>query len=152
MSVKDQLLVGIIVHKDIVRLSRPPTRRAYTYERMWAYSNHYCVDIELGPWHLTYDLGWLAYLGKLVIAQPEIETLWWGILTMLEFWRKFWLWTMQSCWWSCSKVHVSQQIHEEMQPYVKMNMGFGWGTLHIGCHPWWTHMFFLCLWLKWVHW
>jgi len=49
LHVKDQLLSNIVENENIVRLSRPLARKAYTYEKMWAYGNHYCVDIELGP-------------------------------------------------------------------------------------------------------
>jgi hypothetical protein len=57
MRVKDQLLASTIVHEDIIQLSRPPTWRAYTYERMWAYANHYHVDIESRLRYLTYGFG-----------------------------------------------------------------------------------------------
>jgi hypothetical protein len=49
MRVKDQLLSSIIMDEDIVWLSQPPSQRAYTYEKMWAYGNNYCVDIGLRP-------------------------------------------------------------------------------------------------------
>jgi len=32
-----------------------PQPEEHTYEKMWAYGNHYHVDIESKPWHLSYD-------------------------------------------------------------------------------------------------
>ncbi len=45
--VKQQLHVGLVeVSKKFVQLSQPPSRKAYTYDSMWAYGNHYHVDLE----------------------------------------------------------------------------------------------------------
>jgi hypothetical protein len=46
MNVKDQLLSGIVMDESFVQLSWPLAWRAYTYEKMWTYGNHYHVDIE----------------------------------------------------------------------------------------------------------
>jgi len=41
---------------NIVQLLQPFADNAYVYENMWAYGNHYCVDMELRPlMHLKYD-------------------------------------------------------------------------------------------------
>ncbi len=48
---------GIEVDADLVRLFHPPNHNAYIYNNMWAYGNHYCIDLETRPTHLTYDLG-----------------------------------------------------------------------------------------------
>ncbi len=45
------------IDEDIVRLSQPPSKIAYTYGSMWAYGNHYRVDKEAGECHATYDSG-----------------------------------------------------------------------------------------------
>jgi hypothetical protein len=37
----------------------------------------------------------------------------------------------------------SQQTHKGMLPYIKMSMGFGWSTLHVGYFQWLNHMSFL---------
>jgi hypothetical protein len=40
--VKQQLHVGLMeVSKELVQLFHPPSRKAYTYNSMWAYGNHY---------------------------------------------------------------------------------------------------------------
>jgi hypothetical protein len=55
--VKRKLHNGIEVDANLVRLSHPPNHNAYIYNSMWAYGNHYQVDLETWPTHLTYDLG-----------------------------------------------------------------------------------------------
>jgi hypothetical protein len=65
--VKDQLLLGIIVDENIVWLSRPPTWKTYTYEKMWTYGNHYHANIESRLWHLTSNYG-VACIFKQVIC------------------------------------------------------------------------------------
>ncbi len=55
MCVKDQLFSNVVINENIVQLSQPLARKTYTYEKMWAYGNHYCVDVELGLQHLSYD-------------------------------------------------------------------------------------------------
>jgi hypothetical protein len=42
---------------DVVVYFHPPSRSAYTYNNMWAYGNHYKVNIEIGPTHAMYDNG-----------------------------------------------------------------------------------------------
>ncbi len=43
---------------NIVQLLKPFAHNAYVYESMWAYGNHYHVDMELRPlMHLKYDYG-----------------------------------------------------------------------------------------------
>jgi hypothetical protein len=54
---KGQLDVGVVLDPNMVQLSRSPARNVYVYESMWAYQNHYRVDMEFGPMHLTYDFG-----------------------------------------------------------------------------------------------
>jgi hypothetical protein len=40
--VKQQFHVGLVeVSKELVQLFRPPSHKAYTYNSMWAYGNHY---------------------------------------------------------------------------------------------------------------
>jgi hypothetical protein len=53
--VKGQLDVGVLLDPNMVRLSQPPAHNVY--ESMWVHENHYCVDMESRPTHLTYDFG-----------------------------------------------------------------------------------------------
>ncbi len=57
MCVKHQLFSSDVINENIFRLSQALAQKTYTYEKMWAYGNHYCVDVESGPWHLRYDYG-----------------------------------------------------------------------------------------------
>jgi hypothetical protein len=44
------------VSKELVQLSHPPSHKAYTYDSMWAYGNHYWVDPYDGyPSHAMYN-------------------------------------------------------------------------------------------------
>jgi hypothetical protein len=46
------------VSKKLVQLSHPPSRKAYTYDTMWAYGNHYQVDPKDGhPSNAMYNFG-----------------------------------------------------------------------------------------------
>jgi hypothetical protein len=57
LHVKAQLTVGAKVDEDVVWLSRPPVHKAWTYESMWVYGNHYHMDPKIGPMHVMYDFG-----------------------------------------------------------------------------------------------
>jgi hypothetical protein len=57
VHVREQQLVGVAIGPDVVRLSCPLAYKAYKYEKMWAYGNHFQVDIETKLQHLTYDSG-----------------------------------------------------------------------------------------------
>jgi hypothetical protein len=48
---------GVAINLDVVVYSRPSSTSAYTYNNMWAYGNHYKVDVETWPTHATYDSG-----------------------------------------------------------------------------------------------
>jgi hypothetical protein len=48
---------GMAIDPNVVVHSHPPSTLAYTYNNMWAYGNHYKVDVEIGPTHATYDNG-----------------------------------------------------------------------------------------------
>jgi hypothetical protein len=48
---------GVAVDLDMVVYSCPPPTLVYTYNNMWAYGNHYKVDVETKPTHATYDSG-----------------------------------------------------------------------------------------------
>ncbi len=54
---KQQLHVGLVeVSQELVQLFPPPSCKAYTYNNMWEYGNHYRADLEDGhPSHATYD-------------------------------------------------------------------------------------------------
>jgi hypothetical protein len=57
--VKQQLHVGLVeVSEKLVKLPHPPSRKAYTYDNMWAYGNCCRIDLEHGhPSHAMYDFG-----------------------------------------------------------------------------------------------
>jgi hypothetical protein len=55
--VRIQMANGVVVNPDMVVYFRPPSTSAYTYNNMWAYGNHYKVDVETWPTHATYDSG-----------------------------------------------------------------------------------------------
>jgi hypothetical protein len=57
VHVREQQLAGVVIDPDVVCLSCPLALKAYKYEKMWAYGNHFRVDIEIGPQHLTYSFG-----------------------------------------------------------------------------------------------
>jgi hypothetical protein len=44
---------GMVVDPNVVVYFRPPSTSAYTYNNMWAYGNHYKVDVEIWPTHAT---------------------------------------------------------------------------------------------------
>jgi hypothetical protein len=48
---------GVAVDPDVVVYFRPPSTSAYTYNTMWAYGNHYKVEVETWPTHAMYDSG-----------------------------------------------------------------------------------------------
>jgi hypothetical protein len=48
---------GVVVDPDVVVYSCPPSTLASTYNNMWAYGNHYKVDVETRPTHAMYDSG-----------------------------------------------------------------------------------------------
>jgi hypothetical protein len=48
---------GVAVDLDVVVYFHPPSTLAYTFNNMWAYGNHYRVDVETWPTHATYDNG-----------------------------------------------------------------------------------------------
>jgi hypothetical protein len=52
--VKAQLTMGARIDDDNMRLSQALVHKAYTYKSMWTYENHYCVDPEIRPMHLTF--------------------------------------------------------------------------------------------------
>ncbi len=54
--VRTQMANGVVVNPNVVVYFCPPSI-AYTYNNMWAYGNHYKVDVEIGPTHATYDNG-----------------------------------------------------------------------------------------------
>jgi hypothetical protein len=54
---KGRLHNGLEMDANLVQLSHPPNHNAYIYNSMWAYGNHYQIDLETRPTHLTYDLG-----------------------------------------------------------------------------------------------
>jgi len=51
--VKTQMANGMVVDPNVVVYFRPPSTSAYTYNNMWAYGNHYKVDVEIWPTHAT---------------------------------------------------------------------------------------------------
>jgi hypothetical protein len=55
--VKIPMVNGVVVDPDMVVYFHPPSTLAYTYNNMWAYGNHYKVDVETWPTHATYDSG-----------------------------------------------------------------------------------------------
>jgi len=55
---KDFVIIGVTINEEFVQLSCPPSRIAYTYSSMWAYGNHFQVDIEITRLtHLAYNVG-----------------------------------------------------------------------------------------------
>jgi hypothetical protein len=48
---------GVVVDPNVVVYSHPPSTSTYTYNNMWAYGNHYKVDVETRPTHAMYDSG-----------------------------------------------------------------------------------------------
>jgi hypothetical protein len=48
---------GVAVDLDMVVYFFPQSTSAYTYNNMWAYGNHYRVDVDTRPTHATYDSG-----------------------------------------------------------------------------------------------
>jgi hypothetical protein len=57
--VKQQLHVGLVeVSQELVQLSHSPSHKAYMYNNMWEYGDHYRVDPDDGhPSHATYNYG-----------------------------------------------------------------------------------------------
>ncbi len=55
--VRTQMANGVVVDYNVVVYSHPPSTSAYTYNNMWAYGNHYMVDVETRLTHATYDSG-----------------------------------------------------------------------------------------------
>jgi hypothetical protein len=53
--VKIQMANGMAVDPNMVVYFRPPSTSTYTYNSMWAYGNHYRVDVETWPTHAMYD-------------------------------------------------------------------------------------------------
>jgi hypothetical protein len=48
---------GIAIDLNMVVYFCPPSTLAYTYDSMWAYGNHYKVNVEIGPTHAMNDSG-----------------------------------------------------------------------------------------------
>jgi hypothetical protein len=48
---------GMAIDLDMMVYSRPPSTSAYMYNNIWAYRNHYKVDVEIWSTHATYDSG-----------------------------------------------------------------------------------------------
>ncbi len=71
---KTQMVNGVVVDPDVVVYSSPPSTSAYTYNNMWAYGNHYKVDVETRPTHAMYGMVLHAYSGKVVTVLYEIRT------------------------------------------------------------------------------
>jgi hypothetical protein len=66
---------GVAVDLDVVVYSCPPSTSAYTYNNMWAYGNHFKVELKQGP-HMPRMIVVLhAYLGKVAIVLYETRTL-----------------------------------------------------------------------------
>ncbi len=55
--VRTQMANGVAVDLDMVVYFFPQSTSAYTYNNMWAYGNHYRVDVDTRPTHATYDSG-----------------------------------------------------------------------------------------------
>jgi hypothetical protein len=55
--VKGKFHNGIEMDGNLMQLSHPPNHNVYIYNNMWAYGNHYRIDLEIRPTHLTYDSG-----------------------------------------------------------------------------------------------
>jgi len=66
---------GVAIDPDVVVYFHPPLTSAYTYNNMWAYGNHYRVDVEIRPTHAMYDMVLHAYLGKVFVDLYETRTL-----------------------------------------------------------------------------
>jgi hypothetical protein len=59
---------GVAIDPNVVVYSHPPSTSAYTYNNMWAYGNHYKVELRQGP-HMPCMIVVLhAYSGRVVVV------------------------------------------------------------------------------------
>ncbi len=48
---------GVAIDLDVMVYSCPPSTSTYMCNNMWAYRNHYKVDVEIGSTHAMYESG-----------------------------------------------------------------------------------------------
>ncbi len=66
--VRTQMANGVAIDPNVVVYSHPPSTSAYTYNNMWAYGNHYKVELRQGP-HMPCMIVVLhAYSGRVVVV------------------------------------------------------------------------------------
>jgi len=82
--VKDLVVACVTIDDELIQLSCPPSWIVYTCFSMWAYGNHYQVDLKTRFTHLTYDV-WVACIFNQVNQssmqdQNRITAIWimWG--------------------------------------------------------------------------
>ncbi len=138
---KQQLHLGLVeVSKELMQLSHPPRCKAYTYDSMWAYGNHYQVDQEDGhPSHAMYDFGvacifiqashGLAWEQNIIIAYLQYV----GVLKEIVVVNYLGLQlVLLKCSW------ILANVHGHKKQFNKMKMDYGWSISNIDSHPWWN--------------
>jgi hypothetical protein len=90
---------------------------------MWAYKNHYHVDMELGPMHLTDDLGVACIFKQAGHSSTEDENMVMANLNYVSIFKVVVDYSgLLLVLFRCSWIPTNTL----MLPYGKMNMGFGW--------------------------